>query len=291
MVSPSSIPQLHLHKPLEDLQNQGVFSYGLFEDNIQEAPNRTALHRHNFHEIFIFSEGSGIYSSDFQDHPIEAPCAVIVRAGICHQWKNIQQLKGVILGVDLEFLGLSSRTDGTISILRPSGPHVFPLHQKNLTGLSSHIQRIEREWQNHLVNRQTAIRASLTLILIDLLRCFESQQPTNPNDSASARLYSDFLELLDQTWKTSPRPKDLAEVLRVSPDYLSATLREVSGSNTSDLISERIVLEAKRLLAHSRMGIAEVAYSIGFEDPSYFARFFKRKSGLTPKEFRKQFEN
>jgi len=295
MPSTPPIAQLDLYSPSDDLLIHGVFTYGLFEDNIREAPERTALHRHDFHEIFILTTGSGIYSADFQDFTITSPSIVIVPSGTCHQWSDTEQLKGHALAFDLEFLGVRSRSSGTATLLRPPVLHVSPLNKETLDLLTPNISRIRGEWETDSPNRREAIRASLTLILLDLHRYLDQQQsidltPGSAN-SAGNNLYSDFLELLDQTWKTSPRPKDLAEMLRITPDHLSATLREIAGANTSDLISERIILEAKRLLAHSRLGIAEVAYSTGFEDPSYFARFFKRKTGATPKEFRKEFES
>jgi len=291
MSQPPPIPQLNLHAPSEDLLAHGVFSYGLFENNVRESPGRATLHRHKFHEVIIILDGSDVYSADFKDYAITSPCVILVPSGTCHQWQNSKNLKGVVLAFDLEFLGLRSRSEGVSKLLRSSIPPVTALNDEVLEALTPHLKRIESEWENKLANRATAIHAALTLILIDLQRHIESQQSSHLVHSSKAQLlYADFLEILDQTWKTSPRPKDLADALRISPDHLSATLREVTGSNTSNLISERILLEAKRLLAHSRLSIAEVAYATGFEDPSYFARFFKRNAGATPKEFREQFE-
>ena len=284
------IEQLDLHQPSEGLSKEGVFTYGRFEQNIKEAPARKGLHRHDFHEVFILTSGSGIYAADFNDYPLSVPCVAIAPAGTCHQWQKVKGLQGHVLAFDFDFLGIRRRTTGTYAIMRPPVPYMKALEPFLLERILPQVTRIEEEWQNDDVFRKEVIRACLITILIDLRRHFDQQLQPDEELTASHQLYSHFLDLLEAHWKESPRPKDIAAALRVTPDHLSSVLRESTGKNASDLISERIILEAKRLLAYTRLGIAEVAYATGFEDPSYFARFFKRKEGASPKDFRKQFD-
>ena len=291
MSQDKDIELLDLHHPSATLLQEGVFTYGRFEQNIKEAPSRKGLHRHDFHEVFILTSGEGIYSADFNDYPISAPCVAIAPAGTCHQWKKLNNLQGHVLALNFEFLGMLRRTTGSHAIMRPPIPYLTNLPHNLLEQLLQQVARIEEEWQTDDIYRKEVIRACLVTILIDLRRFFDTQLQPDEKLTASHQLYSHFLDYLEAHWKESSRPKDIARALRVTPDHLSSILREVTGKNASDLIAERIILEAKRLLAYSRFGIAEVAYATGFEDPSYFARFFKRKVGTSPKEFRNQFED
>lgn len=79
-----------------------------------------------------------------------------------------------------------------------------------------------------------------------------------------------------------------ATLLGVSPETLSEIVKKETGKTPGTLIRERILLEAKRLLLHSSLSVAEIAYELTFKDPSYFNRFFRRSTADTPAEFRKR---
>jgi AraC-like DNA-binding protein len=87
---------------------------------------------------------------------------------------------------------------------------------------------------------------------------------------------------------TLKTPRDYAAKMNITPNYLNALCRKKSGKSAGELIRQRILLEAKRLLAHSTMSISEIAFQLGFEDNSYFGRYFRRYTRLTPGEFRQQ---
>jgi len=279
-----NIPNLGLHNPASDLADRGTFTYGKFEDNIRAAPVRTGLHRHEFHEVFLFEAGTGTYRGDFEDYPIKSPCAVVIPSGTVHEWPDAKRLRGHAMAFDLDFLHSHGRVDGPASILRPPIPVVIPLEKATIQSFKPWLERMAQEWLGEAAHRKQVFCSCLSLILIDLRRHFDEQ--ADEESTASDQLYAAFLDELERTWKTGVRPKDLAATLHVTPDHLSSTLRTTAGKNASDLITERVLLEAKRLLAHSRLGIAEIAYEVGHDDPSYFARFFKRHAGTSPKDFR-----
>jgi len=279
-----NIPNLGLHNPAHDLDGRGKFSYGKFEVNIQDAPVRAGLHRHEFHEVFLFEAGVGTYRGDFEDYPVEAPCAVVIQSGTVHAWPDAEHLRGRVMAFDLDFLESHGRVDGPASILRPPVPVVIPMDDGHLQSFSPWLERVAEEWAGEAPHRKQVFCACLSVILIDLRRCFDGL--SEGVGSARDRLYAAFLDELEQHWKTRRKPKDFATALNVTSDHLSSTLRAAAGKNTSDLIIERVLLEAKRLLAHSRLGIAEITYEVGYEDPSYFARLFKRHTGISPKDFR-----
>jgi len=290
-VQNSSIPKLNAIKNTEEETTSGIFSFGNFEQNMKLAPQRKALHRHEFHEIFILEKGSGIYEGDFETTEIKAPCVVLTPAGTCHQWYEFSTLRGAVLAFDAEFISSHCGTERGLSIMRPSvvvhAKLPEPVQQKITTSLA----RISHEWLSDSAMRRDAIAAALSLILIDLQRHFQccpecaKWKKYTPED----RLYADFLFLLESHWKTYSRPADYAAALNVSTDQLSAALRKATSCSTTQIIAKRILLEAKRLLAHTRLGIAEVSYEVGIDDPSYFTRFFKKHTALSPKQFREKF--
>lgn len=277
------IPQLNAVGDESAAHNGGRFSLGRFEENMRADPRRAETHRHTFHELMVFESGEGTYSGDFVEYKIAAPAAVIVPAGTVHWWPAAKDLRGWVCGFDLEFLRAVNRTDEVIaSLLAPKLPNVV-LTTDAMERMQPWLRRLQQEWWGHALGKREMLRCCLTAALVEVSR--EHGLEDGPK-SASQRLYFAFLEVLESRVMTMPSARDLAEILRVTPDHLSASLRMCTGKNTGELIAERIILKSKRLLAHTRLGVAEAAYALGFESPSYFARFFRRHAGVAPKEFR-----
>jgi AraC-like DNA-binding protein len=110
-----------------------------------------------------------------------------------------------------------------------------------------------------------------------------------PNHTST--LLKSFQQLINQYYRTMRLPKEYAELLYITPNHLNALCRELLGKTAGDVIRERVLLEAKRLLTNAGMNILEIAYELNFKDNSYFTRFFKNYEGITPEEFRKKFIN
>jgi len=92
---------------------------------------------------------------------------------------------------------------------------------------------------------------------------------------------------VEQHYPEKKLPKAYAEMLFVTPNHLNAICTATAGKSAGELIRERVLLEAKRLLVNSQMSIAEIGYQLNFEDNAYFSRFFKKYTSVTPEAFRK----
>lgn len=281
------IPQLAVIE--SDLRNDrsGIFSLGRYEVNVRQDPERRRTHRHGFHELMIFDAGHGVYSGDFETVEVTAPAAIVIPAGTVHWWPRSEELRGVVCGFDLEFLQATGRTDDASAVLRPPFRPMVPLARESLARMMPWLARMEREWLSDGFGRMEILRACLTSLLVDVRReQLDQLAAADAPHTAGDRIYLAFLEELEKQVTRMPSARDLATALRVTPDHLSASLKQACGRNTGELIAERIMLEAKRLLAHSGLGVAETAYALGFESPSYFTRFFRKHADLSPKEFR-----
>lgn len=105
------------------------------------------------------------------------------------------------------------------------------------------------------------------------------------------QLLKSFQHLIDKHFRTIKLPKEYAEFLYVTPNHLNALCQDLLGKTAGDLIRDRVLLEAKRLLTNADLTVTEVAYDLNFQDNSYFNRFFKKNVGVTPDDFRKNFIN
>jgi AraC family transcriptional activator of pobA len=100
------------------------------------------------------------------------------------------------------------------------------------------------------------------------------------------QLLNEFRKLLNNKYSEFKTARDFAFILNISPNYLNAVCKEVFNKTVSEIIQERVILEAKRFLAHTVLSVSEIAFKLGFKDNSYFGRYFKKAVGLPPERYR-----
>jgi len=99
-------------------------------------------------------------------------------------------------------------------------------------------------------------------------------------------LMNEFRKIVNSRFATLRTTKDYARELNITPNYLNALCQEFFLKSVSEIIQERVILEAKRMLMHTSLSISEISYNLGFKDNSYFGRYFKKVTGMTPNSFR-----
>lgn len=130
-----------------------------------------------------------------------------------------------------------------------------------------------------------ALRSYLRLWLICAKRIAERERPQH-NQPSGFYLTRRFLTLVEQNYQKNLSVKSYAERLEVSAGHLSATVKQNMNKTAGEIIRERLLIEAKRLLHYSELTVSDIAFRLNFEDPSYFARFFRKYTGVTPTDFR-----
>jgi len=109
--------------------------------------------------------------------------------------------------------------------------------------------------------------------------------------SYNQTLVHNFQKLIGENYTRLKLPKEYAEILYITPNHLNAVCKDILGISAGDVIRNRLVLEAKRLLTNPQLNINEIAFTLNFSDNSYFTKFFKKAEGKTPEKFRKQILN
>ena len=102
--------------------------------------------------------------------------------------------------------------------------------------------------------------------------------------SQKKQLLNEFRKLVNNRFSSLRTTKDYARELNISPNYLNALCQEFFFKTVSEILQERVILEAKRMLMHTSLSISEIAYKLGFNDNSYFGRYFKKVVGMTPEK-------
>jgi AraC-like DNA-binding protein len=169
----------------------------------------------------------------------------------------------------------------------------IPFIQLN-EGQSADIQNIIREIQSEMKyedsNAEEMLRILLKLIILKSTRIWKQQHLLSENEQQSdVQFLRKFSKLVEQHYKTHHTVSDYAEMLFLTPKNLSKKIGLLSKETPNDIIKNRIILESKRLLAHTAMTVKEIAFSLNYEDDAYFIRFFTKNTGISPLSFRKQF--
>lgn len=286
---PRQIPRFDtLTTLVRDEEGHG-FSFGDFAVNVRNQPSRTRLHRHDYMELFYFRRGAGSHVNDFEEHAVRAPALVYVEAGHVHAWPNAMHLSGDMVSFDAGFVQPAVIAGQTAALFMPPSPVVIPLTKAEAAAAEQGLGRIRAEWEGRRPGWLRVVRAAMQILHADATRAWSRQESGAAlADNAGTRLAREFLLLMEKHVHADARPGILAAALKVSGDHLATSLRVVTGKGTQQHLHDRLLLEARRLLAHSRLDVAEIAWHLGFKSGSYFGRFFSKQLGVTPGQFRKR---
>lgn len=174
-----------------------------------------------------------------------------------------------------------------LNFLQPDVTPVLPIDPSTQADWQAQLARLERAFRSDRPDRPAYISTLLYSFLLDVQLQFGQQVPSRHLSSAE-RLTQQFRQLLARHILTRRSVNDYADLLAVTPNHLNKCVKEVVGKPASTLIADMLVLEAKVLLHQTDLPISEIAVRLGFDDLSYFGRFIRKHTGLTPTEYRQK---
>ena len=147
-----------------------------------------------------------------------------------------------------------------------------------------YILILYEEFNQLFLDSQEFLSHLLQLLLLQIERFYKNRYSQDQPDQN--RIATDFQKLVEENFFEEHRLAPYANQLGITSDYLSERIKEILGVSPSKLIHQRLVVEAKRLLAFTDLTSGEISSSLGFNDSAYFSRFFKRETFQTPLQFR-----
>ncbi|MBN2439115.1 MAG: helix-turn-helix domain-containing protein [Deltaproteobacteria bacterium] len=248
-------------------------------------------HRHEFYAIQYVTGGKGQHVIDFSPYALSSDTLYFISPGQVHFGRFTQPLQGFVLVFMEEFLlypGSFSENIYELSFFHTVGEKpVLHLNPQDAARIRSYMSAIEEEYQAGAPDRIPVLRAHLYILMVNIQRLYSAQYP-GQNSAKGASFVRKFKHLVSTHCTQQMTLETCAAALNVSMGHLSNTIKALTGQSPGQIIRREIALEAKRLLAHTDLTAAEVGYRLNFEDPSYFGRFFKKATGLSPTAFREQ---
>jgi len=244
-------------------------------------------HRHrSLYQVFWIQQGSGAIAAEGRELPFEAPALLIIPAGEVHGFRYEPQSCGYVLTLTDAFLAACRELSGgedyprTVEVIRVGERETL---RKALNGAFSHLERAFRLSSS---GRSTALAGYVFVILSLVQQGAEAEATARRPRSPQAELVARFREHIEDHFAEQKPLEQHCAQLGVTPSTLTRACRTVAGRSPLELLHERLMLEARRLLSYSSLNISQIAYGLGFE-PAYFSRFFSRREGVSPAAFRR----
>ncbi|WP_454880811.1 helix-turn-helix domain-containing protein [Sphingobacterium detergens] len=274
-----------------ELKLQGFKAFQIEHDS---GDTRT-YSRKEFYKICLTTGKSKIHYSD-RTFEQEGTILFFGNPHIPYSWETISTTYvGYTILFSEDFFKNSERSESLqqSSFFKVGGTPVLKITEEQRIFLNTIFQKMIAEQESDYMFKDELIRNYISLIIHESLK-MEPEENFEQNKNASSRLTSVFLELLERQFpvETTDTPlklrtaKHYAQYLNVHINYLNRAVKEITGKSTTDHIAERIITESKALLQHTDWSISEIAYSLGFDYPTYFNNFFKKQTGTNPKAFR-----
>ncbi len=238
----------------------------------KEMAELADVHRHNYYMLFILLDGVSTHIIDMEKVTLNAGDMGLIVPGQVHLAHPEQIGTGWGIAFTADFLPMISLP------ITLQGPVTLPADE--LAAVEQIICLMDKEYKGKKAQAVPLLQHYLSILLLIL------QRHTAETPSANKSLLIRYRELVATHYLEWTKPAQYAEALHISVDYLNDIVRQHSGQTASSLITERRILEAKRLLLHAAESVKEIAWHLQFNEVSYFNRFFKQHTGYTPAAFR-----
>ena len=246
------------------------------------------LHRHvGFAQIFFFETGGVSFQVHETARRSQEAMILFIPAGVPHGFHFPQTVCGDVLSLHLDQI-CDDRDTGWLSIQHPV---ILPQSTtESFADMVTVIQQIRQAYRTFDLYRADLLTSLVRVLLIAIHRAGAAAHAAAPTDSKGL-LVDQFCTLVERHYKNSHAVGDYAKRLNLSPPHLNRLCQKYLNRSPHQLVRQRRLLEAKRLLRYTRLSIGDIANTTGFEDPAYFCRSFKAETGQTPRAYRAESVN
>ena len=247
-------------------------------------------HRRLFQLVYI-GTGTARVHLDGRLVDIAGPAVVTLPSGVVHAFSFEPETTGHVVTISdpliVESVRLQSR-DMLEPIIQEPRTCSFATDLERAETLEFALQQMQLEAKWQQPGRTSMFRWFLRIILMTLRRQLDVQDRLSPSRGERFGSFGRFRALLETNFRNHWSVRDYAQAIAVSPSKLNRMCQHFAGRATLDVIHDRVMIEAQRLLLYTDAPIAMIAGELGFKDPAYFCRFFKRLADVSPMQFKKR---
>ncbi|CCK26184.1 AraC-family transcriptional regulator [Streptomyces davaonensis JCM 4913] len=244
------------------------------------------VHRIDFHVVMLFDEGPVRHMIDFTEYEAHPGDLLWIRPGQIHRFSATSEYRGTVLTMQPGFLPRA--TVEATGLYRYDLPPLLHPDEPQLTGLRTALDQLRREYEDTstlpLSLHTAVLRHSLSAFLLRLAHLAAASHDTARREAGSA--FTQFRDAVERGFATNHSVSAYADQLGCSRRTLVRAVRAATGETPKSFIDKRVILEAKRLLAHTDLPVGRVGVAVGFPDAANFSKFFQQHTEVTPAAFR-----
>ncbi|MDX6183875.1 helix-turn-helix domain-containing protein [Flavobacterium sp. Fl-77] len=279
--------------PVYSLQNfscndiQRDFYINTFKEHLKNHRFVEEPHRHDSYVMVFFTDGSGIHEIDFDKFEIKQGSLFVLQPGQIHHWSLSEDIEGFVIIFSQElynlYFGQKKINDYNFYHSVHNRPEI--VFKKN--EIPKILPYFDLLIQENLQNNKLQVD-----MMLNLLDCINIEISRKYSETYSHQVHSYNIKinmfelLLEQYFTIEKLPSFYAEKLNITLKHLNRICNEILQKTATEVIVDRVILEIKRMLIDKELAVNEVAFKVGYEDYSYFSRFFKKQTGMSPTEFR-----
>ena len=265
--------------------------FNLAEYQKKYATDSSKPHSHSFYQIIWFKNNKGNHFIDFETYDIKENRLFFIAKNQVHYFENRSDYSGYLIHFNESFI-LSNETDInfflTYTIFNNNKEPYYQIPENLEVQILSYFDQMINELGNE---KEFGNKTILSNLLKSLLLIIEREKRKITKDNlvitAQNNTYLTFRDLLENNFYKNWSVSNYADKLAISTKTLNTITKKQSGKTVSQTITDRIILEAKRKLTHTNAYINQIAFDLGFQDPYYFIKYFKKQVNYSPTEFRK----
>ncbi|PTB97116.1 hypothetical protein C9994_04415 [Marivirga lumbricoides] len=241
-------------------------------------------HRIGFHALLIVAKGQSKHSVDFQEATLAPGIILPITKGQVHSFSRKLNVEGYVIGFDESFITQNIRDKNLFHFLQIFHTASINIGSKNIDNLTPVLRLLENLLEDKNTNLKSEIVHSVFMTLlfqIKRLACNQHQF----FDTHRFKDFHRFKQLISSHFSELHNAKDYAIKMKVSYNYLNEICKEIVNKTAKEFIDGWLLLEIKRTLSENKYTSQEIAYKMGFKEPSNFIRFFKKHTHITPIQF------
>lgn len=291
------IPNINIGQAYDQRYINSEIHYEHLENLADFFGRNMPLHHHDrFYQIHVILNGTVRVHLDETSYRVDGPMFFLTPPTVPHSFVTDNDATGHVITAQQQIVwdlmgGMAPTRWCNNGIMNcplcvALSPQQDPSAERMLHLLSLMADENDHNSKEHSL----ALKALLQLVLIDIARLSGQTQIKQKTRKEDVRIFNRFNELIELHFREHINLIQYAEMISVTEARLNEICRRLAGLPSKRLILERLMQEARRLLSYSSASITEISYQLGFKDPAYFARFFRRNAGVTASQYREERE-
>ncbi|MEQ6335653.1 helix-turn-helix domain-containing protein [Sphingobium sp. MK2] len=282
----SPVPAFYLYGEPQRSVAEGFVHVESLDDRSRpsEWTIRPHVHR-DLNHIILIAEGGGAMQAEETAVRFDAPCLLLIPAGIVHGFTWASESRGAVVTIADSYLRHLILRDADLAPLF-AHPKAVTLSPPEGDNANVAVARMAQELSWSGPGQRAAVESALLHLMVLALRHAALTRQEQSGTPRQAALVARLRERIDQRFRLREPVSVHARALGVSLTALRQACAQVANNSPTQMLDDRTLLEARRMLLYSQLSVADIAYAVGFEDPAYFSRFFNRHIGQPPRDWR-----